>query len=69
MAALNVNLYIGCEYCTFADAYGRDCKHGAWFPVLLLMANKKCPNFQKKTTEQIEEQWRIQNTERTARSY
>lgn len=59
-ATLNINWYIGCEDCTFADAYGRDCKHGALFPVLLLMANKKeCPNFQKKTTEQIQEQLKL----------
>lgn len=56
-ATLNINWYIGCEDCTFADEYGRDCKHGALFPVLLLMANKReCPNFQRKTTEQIKEQ-------------
>ena len=61
MSALNINMYMGCEDCTFADAYGRGCKHGALFPVLLLMANKKeCPNFQKKTTEQLEEQLKLQ---------
>ena len=60
MAALNINLYIGCEDCTFADAHGRDCKHGALFPVLLLMAKKRhCPNFQRKTTEQINEQLKL----------
>ena len=60
MAALNINLYIGCEDCTFMDAHGRDCKHGALFPVLLLMAIKRhCPNFQRKTTEQINEQLKL----------
>ena len=59
-AAMNINLYIGCEDCTFADAHGRDCKHGALFPVLLLMANKsKCPNFKPKTAGQIEEQLKL----------
>lgn len=59
-AALNINLHIGCEDCTHADAYGRDCKHGALLPVLLLMANKECPNFQRKTPGQIKEQLKLQ---------
>lgn len=59
-ATLNINWYIGCEDCTFADAYGRNCEHGALFPVLLLLANKKeCPNFQKKTIAQLEEQLKL----------
>ena len=62
-ATLNINLHMGCEDCTFADAHGRDCKHGALFPVLLLMANKReCPNFQRKTAEQIKEQLRKMET-------
>ena len=62
MAALNVNLHIGCEDCTFADAHGRDCKHGLLFPVLLLIAGKSdCPNFKRKNSEQLREQINLLN--------
>lgn len=57
MAAGNINILLGCEDCTFADAYGRGCEHGLLFPVLTLMAgHKHCPNFKPKTTYQIKEQ-------------
>lgn len=60
MAAQSINLMFRCEDCTFADAYGRSCKHWLLFPVLLLMAGaKNCPNFQPKTKEQTEEQMKI----------
>ena len=56
-ATVNVNWYIGCEDCRFADEHGRGCEHGLMFPVLLLVAGKRdCPNFKCKTREQIEEQ-------------
>ena len=37
----------GCDTCKSAsDEYGRGCKHGMLFPLLLLMANsKKCENY------------------------
>ena len=57
MAAYNINGR--CESCTFADSYGRACKHGLLFPVLVMMSFGnmwKCPNFQQKTKEQLEEQ-------------
>ena len=46
MGAFNINLYYGCETCEAADEYGRGCKYGLLFPVLLVMANKiNCPNY------------------------
>ena len=64
MAARDVNIMFRCEDCTFADEYGRGCKHSLLFPVLLLMANKQsCPNYKDKTREQIEEQLRLREYE------
>jgi hypothetical protein len=60
MAAYNINNR--CEDCTFADVYGRNCKHGLLYPVLVLMKYGdvyNCPNFEKKTAEQIKEQIRL----------
>jgi hypothetical protein len=60
MAAYNINGR--CENCTFADSYGRACKHGLLFPVLVMMSFGnmwKCPNFQQKTKEQLEEQYNL----------
>lgn len=60
MAAYNVNGR--CEDCKFADAYGRNCKHGLLYPVLVLMTYGdvyNCPNYEKKTAEQIKEQIRL----------
>lgn len=57
MAAYDVNQH--CEDCTFADSFGRSCKHGMLFPLLVLMKYGdvyKCPNFEKKTIEQFKEQ-------------
>jgi len=64
MAAGNIQIMFRCEDCKFADEYGRSCQHGALFPVLLLIAGKRsCPNFENKTTEQIEEQLRLKDYE------
>ena len=60
MTAYNINLNIGCEDCTFANAYGQGCKHGLLFPVLAMVAGyERCPNFERKTSEQIKEQLSI----------
>ena len=65
MAARDVNIMFRCEDCTFADEYGRGCKHGLLFPVLLLMAgHDRCPNYKDKTREQIEVQLRLKEYER-----
>jgi hypothetical protein len=59
MAAFDVNDYY-CYDCTYSDAYGRGCKINLMMPVLLLIKGfDHCPKFEKKTTEQIEEQLRI----------
>ncbi len=56
MAACDISILLNCENCKFADEFGRDCKHGLLFPVMLVMANKTdCPNFEKKTLEQLRE--------------
>ena len=59
-AAYNVNGR--CEDCTFADAYGRSCKHGLLYPLAVLIkfgSVYNCPNFKQKTAEQIEKQIRL----------
>lgn len=57
MTAGSVNLLMGCEDCRFANERGQDCKHGLLFPVLALMAGcGRCPNFEEKTRDQIDEQ-------------
>lgn len=34
-----------CDTCKSADEYGRNCKHGMLFPLLLVMANsRQCEN-------------------------
>lgn len=37
-----------CDQCKSAsDEYGRMCKHGALFPLLLVMGNQRtCPNYE-----------------------
>lgn len=61
MAQGNINLLMGCESCRFSDAYGRGRQHGLLFPVLsFISGNERCPNFESKTTEQINEQLKIQ---------
>lgn len=65
MAAYDVNQR--CEDCTFADAFGRDCKHGMMFPLLVLLSYGdvyKCPNFQKKTSDQLIQQNEIRNSKK-----
>jgi hypothetical protein len=65
MAARDIHIMYRCEDCRYADEYGRSCQHGLLFPILLLMAGKQtCPNFENKTTEQIEEQLRLKQYER-----
>lgn len=56
---------MGCEDCRFANGHGQNCKHGLLFPVLALMAGyERCPNFENKTREQLEEQIRLNEYER-----
>lgn len=65
MAAYNINGR--CESCTFADSYGRDCKHGLLFPILWMMSHgnmNDCPNYEKKTLEQLEEQHRVKQQDK-----
>ena len=65
MAAYNINGR--CESCTFADSYGRDCKHGLLFPILSMMSHgnmNDCPNYEKKTLEQLEEQHRVKQQDK-----
>lgn len=65
MAAYNINGK--CESCTHADAYGRSCAHGLLFPVLWMISHgnmNDCPNFQKKSAEQLEEQYRLRQNDK-----
>lgn len=48
MAAGNVNILVGCENCKFADEWGRNCKYGLMFPVMVIMSDGECPNFEYK---------------------
>lgn len=51
------SINIPCESCTYADAYGRDCKFGLMYPIGLLIAGvDRCPNRRPKTQEQIDRQ-------------
>ena len=54
-----MNGIVGCRRCIYADAYGRGCKHGLMFPVLVFMTQQPCPNYQQKTLEQLKEQLEI----------
>lgn len=64
MATRSINMAIGCEECTHANAYGQDCDYGLMFPPLVFMGGfDKCPNFKPKTTEQLEEQLKNENNE------
>lgn len=47
-SAMNVQSRYRCYSCKSAsDIYGRGCKHGLMFPVLLLMANiDRCENYE-----------------------
>lgn len=53
-----INDIVRCDSCTFADSWGRGCKHGLMMPLVIWMmgGNQKCPNFKPKTNEQIEQQ-------------
>lgn len=52
MAALNINTRYNCETCEAADKYGRGCKHGLMFPILLAMIKAyNCPNYKFKNKE------------------
>lgn len=62
MAVANINLTMGCENFKYADAFGRDCKHGLMFPILALMAGyKECPNYEKKSLKQLQERYEVLN--------
>ncbi len=64
-ATVNINWRMGCEDCCYANEHGQDCKHGLLFPVLAMIAGyERCPNFENKTSEQIEEQLRLKEYER-----
>ena len=57
MVIHSINDLCGCIDCKNADKYGRNCKNGLMFPlVLVLHGCTKCPDFKRKTTEQIKEQ-------------
>ena len=52
MAALNINTRYNCETCEAADKYGRGCRHGLLFPLLLIMTKASdCPNYKFKYKE------------------
>lgn len=57
---MNIQQHFRCTDCkSAADIYGRCCKHGDMFPLLLLISGKKtCPNFEldtDKVKQQLEE--------------
>ena len=59
MAQCNIQDKYQCYQCkSAADIYGRDCKHGMLFPLLLLIGgNETCPNYEldtEKVKQQIE---------------
>ena len=51
MVICNVQDMYRCDQCKSAsDEYGRMCKHGALFPLLLAMSDQKnCPNYKLDT--------------------
>ena len=51
MAQWNIQDKYQCYHCKSAsDIYGRDCKHGMLFPLLLLIGgNETCPNYELDT--------------------
>lgn len=52
MAALNINTHYNCETCEAADKYGRECRHGLMFPLLLIVTKANdCPNYKFKYKE------------------
>jgi hypothetical protein len=59
-STMNIQDKYRCYKCkSAADIYGRSCKHGLLFPVLLFMSNMdKCPNYEfdvRKVEESIKE--------------
>lgn len=50
-ASVNIQQNFRCTDCkSAADIYGRCCKHGDMFPLLLLISGKEtCPNFELDT--------------------
>lgn len=65
MAACNINIKYHCDECTFADAWGRGCKHNLLLPIANLMSGREsCEYFKRKTKEQIEEQIKILEDEK-----
>ena len=60
MAYCNIQDHFQCCQCkSAADMYGRECKHGMLFPVMLIMAGENsCPNYEfdvNKVKEQLSE--------------
>lgn len=52
MAALNINTHYNCETCEAADKYGRGCRYGLMFPVMLTIAEAcQFPNYKFKNKE------------------
>lgn len=59
-----VNDIVRCDDCKHADWKGCNCKFGLMFPVMVFMTQSTCPNFDKKTREQIIEQLKMKANER-----
>lgn len=57
MAHCNIQDHFQCFQCkSAADIYGRECKHGMLFPLLLLIGcNETCPNYEL-DTENVKQQ-------------
>lgn len=51
-----LNDEVNCTNCRHADMWGRGCSFGLMFPVAIFLTGNLCPNFEGKTSEQIEEQ-------------
>ena len=52
----DINMMAGCTGCTYADSWGRGCKHSLMLPVVIALSGIKCDKFVRKTSEQIEQQ-------------
>ena len=62
MAAYDVNQH--CEDCRYADAFGRSCKHGLLFPLMVLITYGdvyKGPNYDKKQSNKLMNRWLKEN--------
>lgn len=64
MSTICIQDLLGCYKCkSAADIYGRGCKHGLMFPIVLIMAGKdKCPNFEF-DLDKVKEQLSTMETE------